>query len=317
MNAVPPGDEPGRDLDAEALARVLDGLEIDADADADERAAQTRAEDDVAALSRAFALMGAALAEPSATPAEDDEGAVVVPFAARLRQRAPVLAAAASLVAIVGLGAVLVGHDGFDTSDGDSAPVAQAPAADVPAAAAPEAAAEAVEDSAAGTSTTSGAAAADKAVERKAATAAKAESDPTAQSSPGETEAASGTLSNAPQPKKDSAKFAALDAAVACNRGIFVGTVVTVLPSGTGYRLTVAISDWIAPSAGPAVGDFQIGGNFAITDDGRRNLTAGQEFLFVIPQATNRPVRAFPGPDYTEARKQVADSRQRTKAGGC
>lgn len=324
MSALPPGDQPGRDLDAEALARVLDGLEMAADADDAERTAHARAEDDVAALSRAFALMGAALAEPAATPAADDKGTVVLPFAVRLRQKAPVLAAAASLVAIIGLGAVLVGNDGseglFDTSDGDSSPVAQAPAADVPTAAVPEAAApEAVEDSAAdAAAATSGAAAAGEgATESKAAKAAKSESAATAKTSPGETEAGSGTLSNAPQPKKNSAKVTALDAAVACNRGIFVGTVVTVLSAGSGYRLTVAISDWIAPSSGQAVRTFQVGEDYALTDGGRRDLTVGREFLFVVPQSPSKAVYAFVGSAYSEARERVATARAGTKDRDC
>ncbi|MGQ0842914.1 MAG: hypothetical protein ACT4QF_02145 [Sporichthyaceae bacterium] len=334
----PPGHEFGRDFDAEALSRVLDGRAPNPDASAAELTAQARAEDDVDALRRAFALMGDVLADdapvaaspgpgaaaaagvPAVLPAgsedaeEDDDrgGAVVLPFAARLRQKAPILAAAASLVAVVGFGAVLVGNGGFEGSGGDSSSVAQAPTADVPAAAAPEAAAPEAVDTAAEAARSAGAAApaADKAA--KASKAEKAD-----EAAPASGEALSGALQSEPQPKSPASTTksapSALDAAVACNRGIFVGTVLTLVKAGEGYQLTVAVTERI--DGGNQI-TFQIGRNYAETPQGRKNLTTGQEFLFVVPKSSSKAVYAFPEPSAAD-REKVADARQRQQNADC
>lgn len=317
MNAVPPG-EPGRDLDAEALSRVLDGLELDADADDTERAAQTRAQDDVAAIMRAFAVMGDALAAPAA-PAPVD--AVVLPFTARLRKRAPILAAAASMVAVVGLGAVLVNNNDLGGSQDDSSTAAQAPGD--AAAAAPESAYRAdgrnsdEESANALEAPASEAAPAADAAAAKAATSADAPRAPEpATQVAGEAEATTGASTKMSSPaKKDSVD--PLVAAVTCSRGVLIGRVASVESVGEKFRLTLLVTDWVSPSTGPVTKTFLVGERYALTDDGRINLTTGQEFLFVIPASETKAVRAFTGPDYTEAKKRVAAAQDEADDSNC
>lgn len=328
MTTPPPG-EPGRNLDAEALSRVLDGLELDADADDTERDAHGRAEDDVAALRRALLLIGDTLAEPATAPVaaapvlddsgDDAKGAIVLPFAARLRAKAPFLAAAASIVAVIGLGAVLVNTGGG--SENDSATSAQQPTADVPAASAPEAAApEAYADqSLRATAGANDTAAATEAAPEAAAAGAPKASKAASKSAPAPTnaEGQSEELPTEPQSKSPARKTdsSALDTAVSCSRAIFVGSVVLVVPSGDGYQLTVQISEPIANSRS-GLQTYRIGKNFAQTPDGNEDLTVGREFLFVVPQSRSKAVYAFPNAD-ADARKQVDQARERTKGADC
>lgn len=322
MTTPPPG-EPGRNLDAEALSRVLDGLALDPDADATERDAHVRAEDDVAALRRALLLIGDAFAEPAAAgtapmPADsgdDAKGAVVLPFAARLRAKAPILAAAASIVAVIGLGAVLVDTGG---SDKDSSATAQQPA-DAPAAAAPEAYAGQNLRASAGAADTaaSGTQAAPAAEAAPAAAAGAPKAAKTAnKGAPAKDEQSTQIPPAVPKSSTESKRVAsALDAAVTCSRAIFVGSVVLVVPSGDGYQLTVRISEPIANSRSE-LQTYRVGKNYARTPDGQQDLTVGREFLFVIPQSTTKAVYAIPNPN-AEDRKQVAEARDRAKGAGC
>ncbi len=314
MNSLPPGDEPGRDLDAEALSRVLDGLELDDDADDAERSAQTRAEDDVAKLMRAFALMGDTLAGPVDEPV----GAVVLPFSARLRRRAPILLAAASLIGIVGLGTVVVNND-LGGSESDSSTAAQAPA---------DSAAGAIAASEAPASTNGLLSGRDEAGRAAALKAGASAADaPTAESAaeadavdpaPASSTKSSSTSKKAPKSdtKTESAN-SALDTAVACNRGVLIGKVVSIESAGARYTLRVLVSDWISPGSGPVLAAFTIGKNYVLTDDGRTDLKAGQEWLFVVPESQSSAVRAFPGPDYGDARDQVTAAQNRTAGNDC
>lgn len=322
---APPG-ESGRDLDAEALARVLDGLEPAADADDAERAAHDRAEADVAAIARAFGLMGDALAAPvepvaaAAVPVSESEAerdAVVIPLAARLRKRAPVLAAAASLIAVVGLGTVLVNNNDLGGSDNDSA-TAKAPAAAVPA---PDASAGAAyDDQTARSSAQQESADALSAPPDAAAPAAAAEKETSTDGAPAEEPVApaSGEAAGS-SAKKASTKDgrSTLDVAVSCNRGVFIGRVLSIAPSGDRYTLRIAVSEWISPSSGATVREFTVGQAYANTDDGRVDLTLGQEWLFVVPRSQASAVRAFAGPDYSQAREQVAAAQERTAGDAC
>lgn len=331
MTTPPPGHDSGRNLDAEALSRVLDGRDLHPDAEDAERDAHSRAENDIAALRRALLLIGDTLAEPAAVPAaaaaaarvpDDDEddakGAVVLPFAARLRAKAPILAAAASLVAVIGLGAVLVNSGG---SDNDSSATAQQAADAAAPAAAPEAGSESARNGnyAADTATSAQAPAA-----AKAAPAAESAGAPQAELSAKSATAASGKADQlteappaAPQPKSPARKTSssALDQAVTCSRAIFVGTVVLVVPSRDGYQLTVQISDPIANSRS-GFQTYSVGKNYAQTPDGQQDLTVGREFLFVIPQSTTKAVYAIPKPN-AEDRKQVDQARDRAKGADC
>ncbi|MGQ0468198.1 MAG: hypothetical protein ACT4QG_23135 [Sporichthyaceae bacterium] len=328
MTTQPPGHESGRNLDAEALSRVLDGRDLHPDADVAEREAHERAEDDIAALRRALLLIVDTLAEPAAVApivaaaaptAEEDEdrGAVVLPFVARLRAKAPILAAAASLVAVVGLGFAVVGTGG---SDNDATSVAQQPAADVPAAAAPEAYAGGLSSGRSADTATAAdeASATEAAAAPKAAKAEKSEKESapaagTAESLSGEVQADTAPKSPAKSTKKDSAS--ALDTAVSCSRAIFVGTVFSIVPSGDGFRLTVLISDAIAQTS-TGLQTYVVGQNYLQTPSGREDLTMGREFLFVIPQSTSAAAYGFVDPT-AEDRKQVDAARERADGADC
>jgi hypothetical protein len=321
VNATP--GEPGRDLDDEALARVLDGLEPAADADDAERAAHVRAEEDVAAIMRAFAVIGDALAAPAepavatvpVTDGDEGRGAVLLPFATRLKRRAPILAAAASLIAVVGLGVVLVNDDDLGSrSDDSSTSAAQGPnPAALPAMPESTMQRQGEEQGYAGLSADDG----DRAAAAPASKAAADTAAPADAEVPPAAESAGGAVTTTKTETKASKSKSALDVAVSCNRGIFIGRVLSITPSGQRYTLRVAVTEWISPDSGQAVREFVVGKAYANTPDGRTDLKLGQEWLFVVPASRDSAVRAFAGPDWSDAREQIKVAQQRTADNPC
>jgi hypothetical protein len=272
------------DPDDLALARVLDGLGPQDDADPAALAAHERAAADVDAIARALGLIGDTLAaEPAA--------GVVVPLWRRPSRA--MLAAAASVVLVAGLGTALVLHGGGGGSSSHSAasaPVStaggsrvqsmngmrmMAPAAPGAAAAAPAPAAAA--ESSSGTATTSGKVA--------------------AKSAPG------------------SAGAPAFADAVGCARGILLGKVVSITSTGGGqYQLVLSVQEWIAPGSGPTSVTYSVGSAYAANDSSSTKLTAGEQRVFIVPQDPTAQIRAYA--DSTSLRKRIAAA-QRSAGQSC
>jgi|GEM_PF-4843251 len=278
------------DLDAAALDRVLDGLGPGPDADA--VAAHARATADVATLRRALGLIADALADPAAA-AETPVLAPVVP----LRRRRPsprVLAAAASVIAGIGLGAVLLTHGGGEGGSGSQ--VAQGPPTAAPAPAGPQPQSERMNALAA--APTGGSGASDAAV---LSAPAAAPNQPPAK------------VATTGQSRDD------FDRTVVCARGILIGRVVSVSTSGGQTRLTVAVDSdgWITPGQGPPVMTYDVAGPYARTDRGQEKLRAGQQRLFIIPGSASDAVRDYVGPDYSAIRARIRDAQQRSAGQSC
>jgi hypothetical protein len=304
-----PNDEARAALDAAALARVLDGLELDLDADDAARDAQERAAADVASIGRAFGVLGEAFAAPAAEPAVDDDTAENNVVALPLWRRRPgrtILAAAAS-IAVMGLRITVVVANNDDGSNDTNhsataaggAAVMQAPAA--PAAPAPEAQYRSNAQSATGSAADSASAAAPAA----AAPAAAAAGTTAAKSS----KAASTKAS-------DDGTGESLEDAVACARGILIGEVVSIKPgSGDLFTVTLKVTDWISPGSGPTQITYTVGDDDADGSGGK--LKAGQKRLFVVPRSTSASVYTFTGPDYSLARSKIAKAQNEDKDVQC
>jgi hypothetical protein len=293
---VTTGDDEARaDLDATALARVLDGLD-ELDADGAAREAHERAAADVALIARAFGLLGDALAAPveePTAPVAEDNNVVALPLWRR-RPGRTLLAAAAS-IAVMGLGVTVVVANNDDSSDSNhsataaSGAVTQAP----PMAPAPEAQYRSNALSAAPADT---GAAADSA-------AGTAQSAPAA-AAPAPAPASKAAASTKSAPANDGTGESLADA-VACARGILIGEIVSFQPTGGGtVSLTLKVTDWLSPSSGPTQITYIVGDN---DEDGSAStLKKGQKGLFVVPRSTSASVYTFTGPDYTSARAKVA-----------
>lgn len=292
-----PNNEARAALDAAALARVLDGLDAEAGADAATRDAYARAAVDVAEISRALGMIGDALAAPADGPAaptaEEDpapDNVVALPLWRR-RPGRTMLAAAAS-IAVIGLGVtVVVANSGDDGHSSDTMATAPVPAAVPP----PQ-----MRESQGLYANSAGTAATDSAAGAPAAPAA------------------------APMaPAKAAAKTAGDDGtgesladAVACARGVLIGTVVSIrAASGDQVSLTLRVTDWITPGSGPAQITYTVGDDDADGSGGR--LKKGQQRLFVVPRSTSASVYTFTGPDYDAARAKIAKAQQQDSGVQC
>jgi hypothetical protein len=292
-----PNNEARAALDAAALARVLDGVDVEAGADAATRDAQARAAADVALISRAFGVIGEALAAPvegsAAPPAADDaepDNVVVLPLWRR-RPGRTMLAAAAS-IAVLALGTtVIVTNSGAKPHSADTA-AGPAPAAEPQ----PQ-----LRESQGLYANSAGAAAGDSAAGAPAAS-------PMAPAKAAAPAAKSGTA--------DDGTGESLADAVACARGVFIGKVVSIRPaSGDQVSLTLRVSDWISPNPGPAQITYTVGDDDADGSGGR--LKKGQQRLFVVPRSTSASVYTFTGPDYTAAKAKIAKAQQQDSGVQC
>jgi hypothetical protein len=298
-----PEDEARAALDAAALARVLDGLDPESGADNLAREAHQRAVADVALISRAFGVLGDALAAPlpavaGAEPAEDEASAEVIALPLWRRRPGRMMLAAAASIAVMGLGiTVLVAN----SDNGESNDLAGSPSqslAPAPAAPAPEAQYRTNGLSAAGS------AAADSAAATQAAPAAAA---PAAKSAAA---AKAGSATN------DDGTGESLEDAVACARGIFIGKVVSIRPaSGNQVSLTWTVSDWLTPGSGPSRITYTVGDSDADGTGGK--LKTGQQRLFVVPRSISASVYTFLGPDYDAAKAKIAKAQDQDKDVQC
>ncbi len=270
-----PESELPEDLDDLALARVLDGLGPQDDADPAALAAHERAVADVDAIARALGLIGDTLGVEEAVVAP--ASGVVVPL--RRRPSWAPLAAAASVVILLGVGTVvLVNHD--SGGSGSSSTAAQGPAH---AAAAPDASTMAPMQ---GQSM--------MAVPAPAAPAAAAPAAGTSASSSGAAAKSAAASPTAPS-------FAA---AVGCARGIVLGKVVSITGAGgRQYTLVLQVIEWISSGSGSSV-TYQVGSAYAADDSTIHRLTVGQQRVFIVPQDPSAQIRAYP--DSTSLRSRIS-----------
>jgi hypothetical protein len=280
-----PDEEARAALDAAALARVLDGLDVEADADAATSAAHARAAADVAAIRRGFGVLGDALAAPAAAavaPQAEPDNVVALPLWRR-RPGRTLLAAAAS-IAVLGLGTTLIVTNSGGTEHSLNTFAAQAPPA-------PEALPR---DAQSGYANSAGAAA--------DATAA-------APAMPAAPAAGASAAKAAAAKRTNDGTGESLADAVACARGVLIAEVVSVrAAAGDQVSLTLRVIEWISPGSGPAQITYTVGDDEADGSGGR--LKKGQQRLFVVPRSTSASVYTFTGPDYSAARAKVAKAQQ-------
>jgi hypothetical protein len=280
--------------DAAALARVLDGLDLETEADDAAWDAHARAAADVALIGRAFGLLGDALAAPLVEPAGAAVPDNVVALPLWRRRPGRTFLAAAASIAVMGLGitVIVVSHDDNSGSN-HSATAAGGAVVEAPAAPAPEAPYPAHALAAAPTDTGTAA--------DSAAGAAPAAAAPAAQSA---------------KAAMDDGTGESLADAVACARGILIGEIVSFEPAAGGkVSLTLKVTEWITPSSGPTQITYLVGDN---DEDGSAStLRKGQQRLFVVPRSTSASVYTFAGPDYDAARAKVAKAQDQDQGQQC
>jgi hypothetical protein len=289
-------DETRAALDAAALSRVLDGLDVPDDADEATADAHARAAADVALLSRAFGVLGDALAAEPAAPARIDVPDNVVALPLWRRRPGRIFLAAAASIAVMGLGlGVLVANN----DDGGSDVNHSATAGGAAVAQAPPAPMDAERSSASGYATNSAAADSTATAPLAAAPAAPAAAAPAAAA------ASAPTAKTAKSASADDGTGESLEDAVACARGILIGRIVSFTPATGGkVSLTLDVTEWISPGSGPARVTYVVGDN---DEDGSGStLKKGQQRLFVVPRSTSASVYTFVGPDYDAAKAKVA-----------
>jgi hypothetical protein len=273
-----------------------------------------------AGLADARSTGGGGRRASSAEPGEYRDDALVVPL--RRPRTRWMLAAAASVVGLIAVGAVAVvqHHDG----SGSSSSVAQQPAAPAAAADTSTAGPMHVMNMAPGADSSAAAAPAAPAAPAAApaaAVAAPAAAAPAAASNSAaakaSTKAAAGSgnttsLKAAPRslPAPD------FNAAVACARGIVQGQVVGVTALGGGsYRLTLSVAQWIAPSAGPTRISYTVGSPYSADDSSRTKLAAGQRRVFIVPREASAQVLAYA--DSTGLRNRITQAQQQAAGQSC
>lgn len=295
---------------AAALDRLLDGLDGDGPADAQVRA-------DTEAIARGLGLIGGALGaegEHRGAAAAAPAATVVAMSSWRSKLNPRVLAAAASLAVVIGVGIPLaVSSTGGGDSD-DAATALSVPenatdgAGAVPQA---ESAADAFAQPGApattGTGSAAGGAAPDPA---PAAAAPMAGQDAAAKSG------------NTLALREEAAKRAAAEtfaADVACARAIFVGTITGLQPMPDGRHFTVSflVEDWIVPDSGPVTASYEVLGSTVNSPGLDENTVPGQRRLFIVPASPDARMYAYREKDWAETRKQIAAVRKDRAGEGC
>ncbi len=312
---------------------TLDGITLDGDGDGDgdgDADAQVRADTD--AIAHALGLIGGALAgegsaragASAAAGAVPPAGATVVAMSSwRSRLNPRVLAAAASLLVVVGVGIPLtMNSTGGSSNDEDATTAISAPepAADS-AEAAPMAAPEAGAPQAVGD---------DYGTDAGAGSLATTDASGKAAAAPGAGAATGGNsgtaTAGAAAPAATSARDAAKQAAtpqfadaVACARAIVVGTVTGIQPAPDGrhYDVTILVEDWIAPASGPVSVTHQVFGSMANSPGEDESVRVGMRRLFVIAASPEERIYAFTQADWPETRKRIAAIRAERAGSGC
>lgn len=299
---------------AAALDRLLDGLDGDGPTDAQVRA-------DTEAIARGLGLIGGALAAEGAHRGAAAPGATVVAMSSwRSKLNPRVLAAAASLVVVIGVGIPLAVSSTGGGSDDDAATALSAPevAADRRDGMVPQAESAAGEDAlaqpgAAGATDTSGSAA--------GATGGVTDPAPGAPA-PMAAQDSAPTSGNTLAQREAAAKTAASQAFaddVACARAIFVGTITALqpMPDGKHFQVSFLVEDWIVPDSGAVAVTYEVLGSSVNSPGVDENTVPGQRRLFVIPASSDERMYAYREKDWAETRKQI-DAVRKDRAGeGC
>ncbi|WP_019875722.1 hypothetical protein [Sporichthya polymorpha] len=320
--------EPDPEEYAAALDRLLDGIEGTAPADAAVRA-------DTDSIARALGLIGGALAAeeggtPAATPLPPAAagGTVVAMSSWRSKLNPRVLAAAASLVVVLGVGVPLAVNSTGGSGSNDSTTALGVPesaadrAAGAPAAPAPADAfaadpggdlkAEALSDDAgAGTNaavpgTTSG----------SAGGVAAAEQAPPPMAADAPPAPAAAKTANDAARQAATPQFAD---AVACARGIFTGTITAVQPApdGAHYDVTVLVEEWIAPTSGPVSVTHRVFGSTANSPGEDETVRVGLRRLFVVAASESERIYSFRPKDWAATKQRIAAIRAERSGQSC
>jgi hypothetical protein len=310
--------DPAMDGDAYAAAldRFLDGLDdLDAGGPAD---AQVRA--DTEAIARGLGLIGGALSAEGAhrgAAAAAPAGTVVAMSSWRSKLNPRVLAAAASLFVVIGVGIPLAvsSTGGGDSDEMSSAQGAPEVAADT-AGAAPQAESDGGDafpqpGAVAGTTGTGSATAGAAAEQAPAAAAPMAAQDSAAKSG-------NNTLAS----REEAARRAAAQTFandVACARAIFVGTITGLQPMPDGQHFTVSflVEDWIVPDSGPMTASYEVLGSTVNSPGLDENTVPGQRRLFLVPASPDARMYAYREKDWAETKKQIAAVRKDRAGEGC
>lgn len=310
--------DPGTDAEeyAAALDRLLDGLDGDGPADAQVRA-------DTEAIARGLGLIGGALSAEGAhrgAAAAAPAGTVVAMSSWRSKLNPRVLAAAASLFVVIGVGIPLAVSSTGGGSDDEVSAAQSAPevAADSAGALQPESAAGGdafAQPGAPGTvdagTATTGTAAGGAAEQAPAAAAPMAAQDSAAKSS-------GNTLASREEAARQAAaQTFATD--VACARAIFIGTITGLQPMPDGKHFTVSflVEDWIVPDSGPVATSYEVLGSTVNSPGLDENTVPGQRRLFLVPASPDARMYAYREKDWAETRKQIAAVRKDRAGEGC
>ena len=294
---------------AAALDRLLDGMEGDGPADVQVRA-------DTEAIARGLGLIGGALGADGVQreAAAAAPAATVVSMSSWRSKLSPrVLAAAASLVVVLGVGIPLAVSSTGGGADDEATSALSAPEAAGDRATAAQAESDAGGDGFAqpGTADAAGSAAAGGAAEAApGAPAPMAAQDSAAKS--GNTLAA----------REEAARQAAartFAADVACARAIFVGTITGLQPMPDGKHFTVSflVEDWIVPDSGPVAASYEVLGSTVNSPGLDENTVPGQRRLFIVPASPDARMYAYREKDWAETRKQIAAVRKDRAGEGC
>ncbi len=123
---------------------------------------------------------------------------------------------------------------------------------------------------------------------------------------------------NAESTTRQNASAAFADA-VACARGIFVGTITAVQPETDGqhFRVTFLVEDWIVPSSGAVTVTYRIYGSTANSPGTDENVLGGQRRLFIVPGSEEERISAYREKDWAETKKQIKAVRDERAGEGC
>jgi hypothetical protein len=325
---------------AAALDRLLDGVDGAGAADAQVRA-------DTESIAKALGLIGGALAAEGGAPAAAGSvspaaagGATVVQLSGwRSKLNPRVLAAAATLIVLLGVGIPVALSSGGGTSSSDTAALRAPESATADAAtggvattgaalAAPQPLAD---DAYSGTNTAAGAAEAPADAGGNGgggpATAGAGGGVPAPAAAPnaagGQTSDTKSAKSAASQAAEDAARQAAtpeFEQAVACARAIVIGSVTAVQPDPDGRHvtITVLVEKWIAPTkTGPLSVSYRVLGPTMNTPGPDESVYVGQRRLFVFGPSEDERAYAFPQSSWPETRKKIAAIREQRAGQGC
>lgn len=302
------------DAYAAALDRLLDGLDGDGPADAQVRA-------DTEAIARGLGLIGGALSAEGAdrgAAAAAPAATVVAMSSWRSKLNPRALAAAASLVVVLGVGIPLAvsSTGGGDSDDAATALSAPEVAADR-AGSLPQAESAAGDDAFA----QPGSAGADETTGTGAAAGAATDPAPgvAAPMAAQDSAAKSGATLESREAEAKRAAAATFATDVACARAIFVGTITGLQPMPDGRHFTVSflVEDWIVPGSGPVAASYEVLGSTVNSPGLDENTVPGQRRLFIVPASPDARMYAYREKDWAETRKQIAAVRKDRAGEGC